>query len=107
VGNIFSISNQKFVKLEKGPLFLRKVIFYIFIIIAIKYSRPCVTIRNKLFFYEGLLAPRPTIKLEDNPPSAIPDCSFSISAPRVPKLWNFLSSCVNISVSMAPFHGIG
>jgi hypothetical protein len=35
---------------------------------------------NKNFFGEGLLAPRSTQKLEDNPLSAVRDCLFSIFA---------------------------
>jgi hypothetical protein len=40
-----------------------------------------MTFRNKLIFYgEGLIAPRPTPKLEDHPLSAIRDCLFNIFA---------------------------
>jgi hypothetical protein len=44
---------------------------------------PCprflVNFRNKLIFYgEDLLAPRPTLKLEDHPLSAVRDCLFNI-----------------------------
>jgi hypothetical protein len=36
-------------------------------------------IRNKLISYdEDLLAPRPTLKLEDRPMSAVRDCLFNI-----------------------------
>jgi hypothetical protein len=39
------------------------------------------TFLNKLIFYgEGLLAPRPTPKLEDHPLSAVRDCLFDIFA---------------------------
>jgi hypothetical protein len=37
-----------------------------------------VTIKN--FYGEGLLAPRPTPKLEDHPLSAVRDCLFNIFA---------------------------
>jgi hypothetical protein len=36
---------------------------------------------NKLIFYgEELLAPRPTLKLEDHPLSVVRDCLFNIFA---------------------------
>jgi len=35
---------------------------------------------NKVFYREGLLAPRPTQKLEDNPSSAVRDCLFNLFA---------------------------
>ena len=35
---------------------------------------------NKVFYREGLLAPRPTSKLEDNPSSAVRDCLFNLFA---------------------------
>jgi len=36
---------------------------------------------NKVFFYrEELLAPRPTLKLEDHPLSAVRDCLFNLFA---------------------------
>jgi len=33
---------------------------------------------NKVFYREGLLAPRPTPKLEDHPSSAVLDCLFNL-----------------------------
>ena len=33
---------------------------------------------NKVFYREGLLAPRPTPKLEDHPSSAVRDCLFNL-----------------------------
>jgi hypothetical protein len=43
--------------------------------------RPCVTIRDKLFFHgEELLTPRPTPKLENHPLSAVHDCLLNIFA---------------------------
>jgi len=35
---------------------------------------------NKVFYREGLLAPRPTPKLEDHPSSAVRDCLFNLFA---------------------------
>ena len=35
---------------------------------------------NKAFYREGLLAPRPTPKLEDHPLSAVHDCLFNLLA---------------------------
>ena len=35
---------------------------------------------NKVFYREGLLAPRPTPKLEDYPSSAVRDCLFNLLA---------------------------
>jgi hypothetical protein len=38
-------------------------------------------VRNVIMFYgEGLLAPRPTPKLEDHPLSAVRDCLFNVFA---------------------------
>jgi hypothetical protein len=43
-----------------------------------------VTLRNKLLFFgEELLAPRPTLKLEDHPLSASRDCLFNVFAATV------------------------
>jgi hypothetical protein len=43
--------------------------------------------RNKVVFYgEGLLAPRPTTKLEDHPLSAVRDCLFNIFAATL-RIW--------------------
>ena len=35
---------------------------------------------NKVFYREGLLAPRPTPKLEDHPSSTVRDCLFNLFA---------------------------
>jgi hypothetical protein len=41
--------------------------------------RPCVTFRNKMVSYgEELLAPHPTLKLEDHPLLAVRDYLFNI-----------------------------
>jgi len=45
----------------------------------LKASRMWVFL-NKVFYREGLLAPRPTPKLEDHPSSAVRDCLFNIFA---------------------------
>ena len=42
-------------------------------------SRMCVFL-NKDFYREGLLAPRPTPKLEDHPSSAVRDCLLNLFA---------------------------
>ena len=42
---------------------------------------------NRIFFYrEGLLAPRPTPKLEDHPSSVVRDCLFNLFAATPPPL---------------------
>ena len=38
-----------------------------------------------MFYREGLLAPRPTPKLEDHPLSAVHDCSFNLFAATLHK----------------------
>ena len=40
----------------------------------------CECFVTGLFYREGLLAPRPTLKLEDHPLSAVHDCLFNIFA---------------------------
>jgi hypothetical protein len=44
------------------------------------HKSPLETFRNKNFYGEGLLAPRPTTKLEDHPLSAVRGCLFNIFA---------------------------
>jgi hypothetical protein len=54
---------------------------------ARQIPRPCVTFRNRPFFYgDELLAPRRTPKLEDHPLSAVRDCLFSIVA-AIHNIW--------------------
>jgi hypothetical protein len=54
--------------------------------------RPFVTFRDKLLFYgEELLAPHPTLKLEDHPLLAVCDCLFNMSAATL-HIWRPSSS---------------
>jgi len=43
-------------------------------------SQACECFQTEFFYREGLLAPRPTLKLEDHPLSAVRDCLFNIFA---------------------------
>ena len=43
-------------------------------------SPACECFLTKFFYREGLLAPRPTPKLEDHPSSAVRDCLFNLFA---------------------------
>ena len=44
------------------------------------YSKHCACFLKWMFYREGLLAPRPTPKLEDHPLSAVHDCLFNLFA---------------------------
>jgi len=48
---------------------------------CLQRTRPaCECLLTRMFYREGLLAPRPTPKLEDHPLSAVRDCLFSLFA---------------------------
>jgi hypothetical protein len=60
--------------------------------------RLLVIIHNKLIFYgEGLLAPRPTPKLEDDPLSAVRDCLFNIFTATLHPAIFFINFYQNVS----------
>jgi hypothetical protein len=61
-------------------------------------------IRNKLRGFTeggGVLAPRPTPKLEDHPLSAVRDCLFNIFAPNIPPYPEAVSSIRNLRTRYA------
>jgi len=57
---------------------------------------------NNFYYREGLLAPRPTPKLEDHPSSAVRDCLFNLfaatqgEASPVQTFWNWFWLCFRI-----------
>ena len=67
---------------------------------------------NNVFYREGLLAPRPTPKLEDHPSSAVRDCFYrwrrlvsAVMNLRVPwNAGNFLTICKPVSCSGRTLH---
>jgi hypothetical protein len=54
--------------------------FYIQGVLKFKKNNSGVKGLTELFYWEGLLAPRPTPKLEEHPLSAFHDCLFNIFA---------------------------
>ena len=50
------------------------------IVLSPEESSRLLVFLNISFYREGLLAPRPTTKLEDHPSSAVRDCLFNLFA---------------------------
>jgi hypothetical protein len=64
-----------------------------------------VNFRNKIIFYgEELLAPRPTLKLEDHPLSAVHDCLFNIFAATL-HIWRPFPPSATWGRAMPWWHG--
>ena len=66
-------------------------------------SRMWVFLNISFFYREGLLAPRPTLKLEDHPSSAVSDCLFNLFAATL--LIGGLSSIRNLRTRYAVVTG--
>ena len=49
-------------------------VVYLRIVLSLEQASRMWVFLNKVFYREGLLAPRPTPKLEDHPSSAVRDC---------------------------------
>ena len=55
-------------------------VVYLRIVLTPEEASRMWVLLNKGFYREGLLAPRPTPKLEDHPSSAVRDCLFNLFA---------------------------
>ena len=55
-------------------------VVYLRIVLSPEQASRMWVFLNKVFYREGLLAPRPTPKLKDHPSSAVHDCLFNLFA---------------------------